>query len=168
MNYFMLPQLYKETCEGNITIVYKGPEQPTINISLNQYLNKIKKQIDILEATGEWNVYKKYTNPYEYIHTTLPEIKKSICTVRPISRSYFKLIEIVQCHDLNDTVEPIKTFHLAEGPGGFIEAICNLRSNIQDNYYGMTLSCDTLWTIISTVKVVSELPNVAQTSPEHS
>ncbi len=139
MNYFMLPQLYNETCENNINIVYNGPEQVKINVSLNIYLNQIKKHIDILEETGEWNIFKKYTNPYEYIHTTLPEFKRSICTFRPISRSYFKLIEIIHAHDLNDTNDPIQTFHLAEGPGGFIEAMCNIRSNRNDTYYGMTL-----------------------------
>ncbi len=139
MNYFMLPQLYNEDCENNINIIYNGPEQSSINLSLNIYLNDIKKQIDILEKTGEWNIFKKYTNPYEYIHTTIPEFKRSICTFRPISRSYFKLIEIIQSHNLNDTHEPISSFHLAEGPGGFIEALCNLRSNLADTYYGMTL-----------------------------
>ena len=107
MNYFMLPQLYNEDCENNINIIYNGPEQSSINLSLNIYLNDIKKQIDILEKTGEWNIFKKYTNPYEYIHTTIPEFKRSICTFRPISRSYFKLIEIIQSHNLNDTHEPI-------------------------------------------------------------
>ena len=139
MNYFMLPQLYNETCENSINIIYNGPEQSTINLSLNIYLNKIKKQIDILEETGEWNIFKKYTNPYEYIHTTIPEFKRAVCTFRPISRSYFKLIEIIHAHNLNDTHEPISSFHLAEGPGGFIEALCNLRSNLADTYYGMTL-----------------------------
>ena len=33
----------------------------------------------------------------------------------------------------------IVTFHLAEGPGGFIEAISNFRKNSNDIYYGMTL-----------------------------
>jgi 23S rRNA U2552 (ribose-2'-O)-methylase RlmE/FtsJ len=33
----------------------------------------------------------------------------------------------------------MKTFHLAEGPGGFIEALTYLRSNNEDQYYGMTL-----------------------------
>ena len=32
MNYFMLPQLYNETCENNINIVYNGPEQVKINV----------------------------------------------------------------------------------------------------------------------------------------
>jgi 23S rRNA U2552 (ribose-2'-O)-methylase RlmE/FtsJ len=34
---------------------------------------------------------------------------------------------------------PIQTFHLAEGPGGFIEAIAALRNNPQDVYIGMTI-----------------------------
>ena len=34
---------------------------------------------------------------------------------------------------------PIHTFHLAEGPGGFIEAILRLRNCKEDKYIGMTL-----------------------------
>ena len=33
----------------------------------------------------------------------------------------------------------INTFHLAEGPGGFIEAMIYMRKNNNDNYHGMTL-----------------------------
>ena len=37
----------------------------------------------------------------------------------------------------------LNSFHLAEGPGGFIEAMLFLRNNLEDTYYGMTLtSCD--------------------------
>jgi hypothetical protein len=38
---------------------------------------------------------------------------------------------------------PIQTFHLAEGPGGFIEAIITLRNNKGDTYTGMTLQDNT-------------------------
>jgi hypothetical protein len=34
----------------------------------------------------------------------------------------------------------IKSFHLAEGPGGFIEALQYVRNNDYDTYYGMTLT----------------------------
>tara|TARA_Y100000816_G_scaffold288655_1_gene273623 strand:+ start:586 stop:1683 length:1098 start_codon:yes stop_codon:yes gene_type:complete len=34
---------------------------------------------------------------------------------------------------------PITSFHLAEGPGGFIEALATKRENSKDQYYGMTL-----------------------------
>jgi 23S rRNA U2552 (ribose-2'-O)-methylase RlmE/FtsJ len=40
------------------------------------------------------------------------------------------------------SVEPIRTFHLAEGPGGFIEAVANLRKNPDDEYVGMTILDD--------------------------
>jgi 23S rRNA U2552 (ribose-2'-O)-methylase RlmE/FtsJ len=34
---------------------------------------------------------------------------------------------------------PLNSFHLAEGPGGFIEALCELRKNPKDIYVGMTI-----------------------------
>jgi len=34
------------------------------------------------------------------------------------------------------------SFHLAEGPGGFIEALSNYRNNDKDIYYGMTLMAE--------------------------
>ena len=39
--------------------------------------------------------------------------------------------------------DAIRSFHLAEGPGGFIEALCYIRSNPNDVYYGMTLVDET-------------------------
>jgi hypothetical protein len=41
--------------------------------------------------------------------------------------------------DLHESAIPIKSFHLAEGPGGFIQAQQHLRGNPDDMYYGMTL-----------------------------
>jgi len=35
-----------------------------------------------------------------------------------------------------------RVFHLAEGPGGFIEAIANIRKNPNDKYIGMTILDD--------------------------
>jgi len=53
----------------------------------------------------------------------------------------YKMIEMSNMlhifDDFND--EDINTFHLAEGPGGFIEATSYLRKNESDKYYGMTL-----------------------------
>jgi 23S rRNA U2552 (ribose-2'-O)-methylase RlmE/FtsJ len=42
-------------------------------------------------------------------------------------------------YNLNKTECSINSFHLAEGPGGFIEAMVNERKNPEDNYYGFTL-----------------------------
>jgi 23S rRNA U2552 (ribose-2'-O)-methylase RlmE/FtsJ len=96
-------------------------------------------------------VFKKYTNPFEYIHTIIPLKKKSVSKHKPLSRSYFKMIEIIHTFSLlpldtanadasgPTTTGPIHTFHLAEGPGGFIEAIVRLRNCKEDKYVGMTL-----------------------------
>jgi 23S rRNA U2552 (ribose-2'-O)-methylase RlmE/FtsJ len=110
--------------------------------TLHSYVMNSKEKIDKYERS--WDKYKKYINPYEFIHTMIPDIKHSIAKYKPLSRSYFKFIEIAQMLKLLDdyTYNNINTFHLAEGPGGFIEALCHLRKNQNDNYIGMTLIDD--------------------------
>lgn len=110
-----------------------------INKTLNKYLNNIKKDIEY--NPNEWDKYKKYTNTYEFIHTLIPDTKNSVSTLKPLSRSFYKMIEICNLlkifSDLPTT--HCKSFHLAEGPGGFIEALAKKRDNPKDLYYGMTL-----------------------------
>ena len=98
-----------------------------ISKTLQVYLSSIKGKID--DCQEHWDVYKKYTNPYEYIQSQIPGEKYSVSSLKPLSRSYFKMIEIVKTHNILHSYkeEPIRTFHLAEGPGGFIEAISHLR-----------------------------------------
>ena len=69
----------------------------------------------------------------------IPGIYKSVSKYKPISRAFFKFIEINKQFNLLNCSHPIQTFHLAEGPGGFIEAISKLRDNKDDKYYGITL-----------------------------
>jgi 23S rRNA U2552 (ribose-2'-O)-methylase RlmE/FtsJ len=104
--------------------------------SLSNYLYNIKEKITVIEK--QWDTFKKYTNPYEYIHTIVPLKKKSVSKYKPISRSFFKMVEIVHTFRLFFK-EPIRTFHLAEGPGGFIEAMVHMRKCSEDKYIGMTL-----------------------------
>ena len=115
------------------------PTAPEIKYSnsLSSYLYYIKEQLDYHER--DWDVFKKYTNPYEYIHSLVPTKKKSIAKYKPLSRSYFKMIEILNVFNFQFSNEPIHSFHLAEGPGGFIEALSHKRNNPNDKYVGMTL-----------------------------
>ena len=109
-----------------------------INKTLMMYLKKIKQEIDSRQV--EWDKFKKFTNPYEYVHTLVPNSKQSVCKLKPLSRSFYKMIEICGLLDINDALPfNCKSFHLAEGPGGFIEALCEIRKNPNDNYIGMTL-----------------------------
>ena len=142
MSYYILPSFSSKLNTDDISIIL-GNNDEYISKSLLSYLNSMKEQIDYYE--NSWDIYKKYTNPYEYIHTLIPNLKVSISKLKPISRSFYKLIEINHmlhiCDDFKNS--KIKSFHLAEGPGGFIEAMTHLRSNFNnDEYYGMTLIND--------------------------
>jgi 23S rRNA U2552 (ribose-2'-O)-methylase RlmE/FtsJ len=140
------------------------PMKPVCSNSLSNYLYDIKERIHLYEK--EWDIYKRYTNPYEYIHTPIPSIynhtdaksfsnkyrgsNRSISKYKPLSRSYFKMIELTNFFrllDINETSiqsidAPISSFHLAEGPGGFIEALANMRDNKNDTYIGITILDD--------------------------
>jgi len=141
MIYFLLPKTNIHTYKHIDLIEHTEEPEAFISNSLSYYLCDIKEKIKIHEK--EWDVYKKYTNPYEYLNTIVPNRKKSISKYKPISRSYFKMIELVKTFKLFEyKKEKITTFHLAEGPGGFIEAVCELRNNLNDRYYGMTILDD--------------------------
>lgn len=138
-NSYYLPEVYQynESVIGIEYIDNKEEEKlKTINKSLMYYLTKIKLELDYLP---DWDSFKKLTYQYEYINTKLDKTHKSVCQYEPISRAYFKLYEIIKHYNVLNNEEPIKTFHLAEGPGGFIEACATYRENRNDKYYGITL-----------------------------
>ena len=139
MTYYLMPKSINIDIKNIISIsLEESSPDYCINLSLRNYLKDIKLEIDNQDS---WDNMKKYTNPYEYIHTIVPGYKTSICKYKPLSRSYFKMIEIIKSlYLLDDFVDHnIKTFHIAEGPGGFIEATNMMRNNKNDIYYGMTL-----------------------------
>ena len=107
-----------------------------VSSSIYSHLCDIKEQIEKYQTA--WDNIKKFTNPYEYIHTNVAGNKTNISKLRPLSRSFYKMIEILKNNNIlaqySNTVVArpdykmgINTFHLAEGPGGFIEALSYLR-----------------------------------------
>jgi len=123
---YLLPKVNKNIYK-NIQIQYiEETPPPFISQSLSYYLNEVKSQINGQES--EWDIFKKYTNTFEYIHSIMPNKKSCVSKYKPISRSYFKMVELIDEFHLGlDTSNAIQTFHLAEGPGGFIEAVVNYR-----------------------------------------
>ena len=166
MTHYLLPRTYLYTYKQLQYTPCKSGESPPLFISqsLAHYLYGIKEKID--EHDKLWDIYKKYTNPYEYIHTSIPFKKKCIAKHKPLSRSYFKMLEICNIFALLDEYDvnkiPIKTFHLAEGPGGFIEAIARMRNHTDDIYVGMTLqdSDPNVPAWKKTTDFLTEFPNV--------
>ena len=154
MSYFILPNILNIISVENINIKEHGEHGEhgendiVISKSLAIYLNSMKAQID--DYSDDWDIYTKYTNTYEYIHSIIPHYKISVCKLKPLSRSYYKLIEIINTLAITFPNEPIKSFHLAEGPGGFIEALIYYRNtnlngnsnNENDIYNGITLIDD--------------------------
>lgn len=139
MTYYLLPKTNHNIFNKIDCISSPTSPEPIISFSLSHYLYEIKKKLEQREK--EWDTYKKYTNPYEYVHGLVPNKKKSISKHKPLSRSYFKMIEILQTFNIRFE-GPIRSFHLAEGPGGFIEALAYTRGNKSDRYIGMSLLDD--------------------------
>ena len=137
MSFYLLQRTSITTYKNIECIESDAPPCPVISNSLSHYLYDIKEKIDHYER--DWDIHKKYTNPYEYIHTVVPMKKKCIASHKPLSRSYFKMIEMMNMFNLKGDSKPIRSFHLAEGPGGFIEALAQIRNCIHDTYIGMTI-----------------------------
>ncbi len=138
MSYYHLSQSNPFIYKKLQTVISSTAPDVFISNSLSTYLYDIKAKIDSREK--EWDIYKKYTNVYEYIHTSVSHKKRAVSKYKPLSRSYFKMLELIQIFNLNNPDEKIlNSFHLAEGPGGFIEAIANIRSSPNDKYVGMTI-----------------------------
>lgn len=140
MSYYLLPKIGITTYKFIDCIDSDEWPAPIISNSLSLYLYDIKEKLE--RRDKEWDVFKKYTNPYEYIHTVIPFKKKSVSKYKPLSRSYFKMIEMIHVFDLQFDSKPINSFHLAEGPGGFIEALARTRNFQYDKYVGMTILDD--------------------------
>jgi len=103
----------------------------SINLEYTLKLKKSKNKINEINSSL-WEDIKKYTNPYEliYIFNNKREHNiKSIAKYRPLSRSFFKMIEIIHEFIPNITNKNIvHSLHIAEGPGGFIEATRFIRN----------------------------------------
>jgi len=119
MSYYQLPRIYHTIAPDNIKIKFSSDEhQAYINKSLSAYLNMVKQ--DIKYYINDWDDIKKITNPYEYIHTNMPHTKCAISKIKPISRSFFKMIELCNIFRIFSSFSdiPIQSFHLAEGQEG--------------------------------------------------
>ena len=146
-NYIILDKIYNIL--PKIKFLYSNTyndchfHQKNIIKDILDYKNKIEN----LNNTDLWDKQKKLTNNYEliYIHNKRNK-RDSIAFYNPLSRAYFKLWEILEI--VNNNLynifknKKINIGCLAEGPGGFMEALINFRYkyfNIKDNIFSITL-----------------------------
>lgn len=94
----------------------------SINNTLNLLLVTEKKKIDKYYTI--WDKYKKFSNEYEFLYSSHDSTYKSLIADSKVSRSYFKLWEILNDYDLLSNLESnVKIANICEAPGGFIESI---------------------------------------------
>ena len=104
-------------------------------------LMDVKCEIDKCDSR-KWEEVKKKHNQYEYIYTSSKQ-NNNICKVIPVSRSYFKLHEIIKNKHLLE--DKIYCACLAEGPGGFIHCLNNYvfgSNKVIYKVFGITLISD--------------------------
>ena len=108
----------------------------------------LKQEIETHEAAGEWEFLKRSSNPYELVFSQSQDnrIPMSVCSLRPLSRSFFKMIELLHVLDFfkrhSSSRLGIQSSHVCEGPGGFIEALQYMshKNNYKlENEWAMTL-----------------------------
>lgn len=283
MSIFLLPKILNNRKENYDDVHFKASSHiPDVAICFSLYNSLCQTKIQIEQNDVGWDICKKITNPFEFIHTTIPGHKTQVSKLTPLSRSFYKMIEISTVfnlcnkdkgkdgndqikindllsdyvHNLSNSVydanesqwclhdtyyygsgiggngalsesvklntnlfttfknkntfygkknemdekngdydyqmnecqysinnddendndnsvndysiaqdncqDKFKSFHLAEGPGGFIEAVVHMRNNNNDEYYGMTLINNDVkcpgWR--SSKKFLEENPNV--------
>jgi len=93
-----------------------------------------KEEINVFEEEHKWELAKKLANPYEMVYTQEEKFPyPNISLIKPLSRSYFKLVEILQSinffGELSKDVHYLRSAHVAEGPGGFIQAFIDISEN---------------------------------------
>jgi 23S rRNA U2552 (ribose-2'-O)-methylase RlmE/FtsJ len=118
-------------------------EQQTILHTHRKHINEYEHS----SGTSEWEYYKKIVNPYELVYTQkkYANFPESICLLNPLSRSYFKMIELLSVVDfmggLSKQATKLVSAHVCEGPGGFIQGFIDAceRKRIASTCYAITL-----------------------------
>lgn len=113
----------------------------------NDYIESLKESIKPYDSSELWDLAKRITNPYELVSTfsNRLQLPKSTCCLHPLSRSFFKMVEILKhlnFFERHSRIVKLRSLHICEGPGGFIEAFLNRAEHARVQVsvsYGMTL-----------------------------
>lgn len=103
----------------------------------NKKLTETKCKID--SYSKQWETIKKIIHLHEYVYTS-SYLKKNVSQDIPISRSYFKMKEMILKYNLIEKNNNYKITCLAEAPGGFIQSFLSYKTVSEIN--GITLISD--------------------------
>ena len=123
MNFKFINDDLKDNLKDNLKDSFEFiPDNFFYDLSYN--LSETKKLID--QYPHIWEKVKKNIHLYEYVYTS-SYLNKNISYFQPISRSYFKLKEIL--YDYNIDLFNNQITSLAEAPGGFIQCLLEYFNN---------------------------------------
>jgi len=90
----------------------------------NQEVLALKESIGALDREHKWELAKKMVNPYELVYTQNDDrLPPALALKQPLSRSYFKMVEMMEVLGIFAQPTKLRSAHVAEGPGGFIQAL---------------------------------------------
>lgn len=152
---FTIPHKSGHLLDINVKTFSKQSKTNCIHVLNTEYtdiLNKNKDKIEKYYSNNLWDKMKKIINPYELIYITNKKYRyKSLSFFEPLSRSYYKMIEMshifLREYFISDVLDikgeypgGTRSLHLAEGPGGFVEGWRYFRdNNPNDRLYAITL-----------------------------
>jgi cap1 methyltransferase len=140
---FIISEMDQEALDwNNINLNMISKKKCFIFNNFNTTLSDRKTIIDSKNYNSEWDKMKKIANPFELIYTTYSKKKRkeSIANYQPISRSFFKFWEMNVKFNLIDLdLNEHYVANLAEGPGGFMEAIIKQYYHKNIKLFGLTL-----------------------------
>jgi len=111
----------------------------------NTTLFRLKQQIELLDLSGQWEFLKRSSNPFELVFSQSQDLRipQSVSNLRPLSRSFFKMTEILFVLDFFKRHQKhLQSAHVCEGPGGFIESLLyqSTKNSVRvDHAWAMTL-----------------------------
>lgn len=109
------------------------------NLDLNyEHILKLNNYKDNIKHIPNWNSLKKINNNYELLNSIIHNRHESIIKYKPLSRSFYKLWEMIYDYKLINLNKPdYKIICIAEAPGGFIDALN--KYFINNNYKNYTI-----------------------------
>lgn len=126
--------------------------RPCLKYGFNHFIHITKDKMDIVNEMIDkkyvfyvLNEFERYVDEYDGDINIETNKFLEIDEIPIMSRGFYKLWEILVRFKLIDINKEIKTLHLAEGPGSFIQATILYRDKFKksksknDKYYGITL-----------------------------
>ena len=125
--------------------------QPLMSLGYNYQLHLVKNELGVSDHISTLNQYpkiKRVNNPFEikiYDSKDISSMSKEYFNIKVESRAFYKLWELsITFKNLISLKTNFKSLHLAEGPGGFIQATAEYRKKYgndikNDEYHAITI-----------------------------